>query len=104
MGIYANTHWWTTYLTDPAYDRWDRWVAQYSSSLSYKGEYSMWQYTSKGVLPGITENTVDMNYWYGEVPTVEHSCKYEQRVLRQSTCTKSGLIRYICSVCEEVIK
>lgn len=98
-GIYANTNWWKSYLSDPAYDRWDRWVAQYSSTLSYQGSYSMWQYTSKGVLPGITENTVDMNYWYGEPPVAEHSCQYEARVLRQASCERSGLIRYLCPVC-----
>lgn len=99
VGIYANTNWWKNYLTDPGYDRWDRWVAQYSDTLSYQGQYSMWQYTSKGVLPGITANTVDMNYWYGEPPVAEHSCNYEERVLRQASCTKSGLIRYVCPVC-----
>lgn len=99
VGIYANTYWWTTYLTDPAYDQWDRWVAQYASALSYQGEYSMWQYTSKGVLPGITENTVDLNYWYGTPPTAEHICSYETRVLKEATCTNSGLTRYICGIC-----
>lgn len=99
VGIYANTNWWKNYLTDPGYDRWDRWVAQYSDTLNYTGEYSMWQYTSKGVLPGITANTVDLNHWYGEPPVAEHSCNYEERVLRQASCTKPGLIRYICPIC-----
>lgn len=99
VGIYANTNWWKNYLTDPGYDQWDRWVAQYSDTLSYQGSYSMWQYTSKGVLPGITANTVDLNYWYGEPPVAEHTCTYEERVLRQASCTRSGLLRHVCPIC-----
>ena len=99
VGIYANTYWWTTYLTDPYYDNWDRWIARYAEEPGYNGEYSMWQYSSKGVLPGITANTVDLNHWYGEKPTVEHDCTYEPRILKEAGCTVSGLIRYTCPIC-----
>ena len=99
VGIYANTYWWTTYLTDPYYNQWDRWIARYASSPGYSGEYSMWQYSSDGVLPGITANTVDLNHWYGEKPTAEHTCSYEPRVLKEADCTSSGLIRYTCAIC-----
>lgn len=37
------------------------WVAEYNSTLKYDGPYSMWQYTSKGSIPGITGN-VDISY------------------------------------------
>ncbi|MBO5291721.1 MAG: hypothetical protein J6B10_00845 [Lachnospiraceae bacterium] len=40
----------------------DRWVAQYNSSLEYDGA-SIWQATSKGALAGINGN-VDMNYLF----------------------------------------
>ncbi len=39
------------------------WVAEYNSTLNYDGAYSMWQYTSKGSVPGITGN-VDISYLY----------------------------------------
>ena len=39
------------------------WVAEYNSTLKYDGPYSMWQYTSKGSIPGITGN-VDISYLY----------------------------------------
>lgn len=39
------------------------WVAEYNSTLKYDGPYSMWQYTSKGSVPGITGN-VDISYLY----------------------------------------
>lgn len=74
-GIYANKKWWTTYLTDSCFDQWDRWVAQYNTVCTYEGDYTMWQYTSQGTVPGIKGRVnpdgsqdphVDVNYWYGE--------------------------------------
>lgn len=62
VGVYANLDWWNTKLTDPVFNNWDRWVAQWSSTCDYQGEYSLWQYTSQGSVPGISGD-VDMNYW-----------------------------------------
>lgn len=39
------------------------WVAQYNTACSYTGRYNMWQYTSKGSVPGIQGN-VDCNRAY----------------------------------------
>ena len=64
-GIYANLNWWNTYLTDPAYDQWDRWVAQYNTECDYEGDYSMWQCMSNGKVSGIS-GPVDMNLSYGD--------------------------------------
>lgn len=61
VGIYANKYWFTTILTDPRFDQWPKWVAQYSDVCTYDGVYIMWQYTSKGSIPGIVGN-VDVNY------------------------------------------
>lgn len=63
VGVYANLNWWNNYLTDSVFGQWDRWVAQYNTSCSYKGEKSAWQYTSTGSVPGIS-TAVDMNWWY----------------------------------------
>ena len=64
VGIYANTYWWNTYLTDSIYDNWCRWVAQYNSWCSYKGDYQMWQCASDGTVSGI-EGNVDINFGFG---------------------------------------
>lgn len=64
VGIYANTNWWNTYLTDTCYSQWHRWVAEWGFSCHYSGEYSMWQYSATGRVDGITGN-VDMNYQIG---------------------------------------
>ena len=62
-GIYANTNWWTNYLTDSCFNNWEKWVAQYNTSCTYRGSYSVWQYTSSGHVNGIDGN-VDMNFDY----------------------------------------
>ena len=58
-GIYANLNWWENYL--PGLDRFTKWVAQYYKECEYTGSHlDIWQYTSKGNVPGIKGN-VDMN-------------------------------------------
>lgn len=65
VGIYANLYWWTTYLTDSAFNNasWYKWVAQYNSYCNYTKKYSMWQCCSDGKVSGISGN-VDINFWY----------------------------------------
>ncbi|MQN00507.1 MAG: LysM peptidoglycan-binding domain-containing protein [bacterium LCO1.1] len=51
-------------LTDYAH-----WVAQYASKCSYKGNYGIWQYSSKGKVDGISGN-VDLDYGYIDYPSI----------------------------------
>ncbi len=67
VGVYANLNWWRTYLTDPVFDSWDRWVAQYNYECTYSGAYGMWQSTSSGSVPGI-EGNVDIDFEIGGLP------------------------------------
>jgi len=62
-GVYSGLWWWDIYLTDPVFDSWSRWVAQWNTSCTYLGAYDMWQCTSEGVVDGI-EGTVDMDVYY----------------------------------------
>lgn len=64
VGVYANLNWWDNYLSDPVFDNWYKWVAQYYTSCQYDKEYAIWQYTSSGKVDGISGN-VDMNYLIG---------------------------------------
>lgn len=64
-GIYANTFWWTHYLTDPVFDGWEKWVAQYNTSCDYTGTYKVWQASSKMMLDGTTSKYVDVNFDLG---------------------------------------
>ena len=59
-GLYASKNWINNYLNPSSYSGVSIWVAQYAESCSYGGHYDMWQYTSKGSVPGIN-TSVDMN-------------------------------------------
>lgn len=59
-GIYASTSWYNTMLNAGSLGGWTIWVAQYAAACQYKGSYSMWQYTSKGSVPGVS-GSCDMN-------------------------------------------
>ena len=68
VGIYANKDWYTNYLD---YDKlksknYKIWLAHYeieNPSL----ECDIWQYTDKGKVEGIYENTVDLNIMYKNI-------------------------------------
>ena len=62
VGIYSSLDWWRNYLTDPIYDSWSRWIAQWNSTCSYTGDYDMWQCSATGRVDGISTN-VDLNFW-----------------------------------------
>lgn len=62
-GVYANKNWLTNYLTPSNYGGISIWVAQYNTQCTYKGRYDIWQYSSKGSIPGIAGN-VDLNTSY----------------------------------------
>ncbi|MDO5708732.1 MAG: GH25 family lysozyme [Coriobacteriales bacterium] len=62
-GVYASTSWWENYLTDPCFNRWTKWVAQYYSRCEYEGDYDIWQCTSVATIKGISgSNNVDLNF------------------------------------------
>lgn len=67
-GTYANKNWWTTRLTDPRFEKWAKWVAQYPT-LTYTGTLGMWQYASDGRVNGIN-GSVDRDECYEDYPQI----------------------------------
>lgn len=71
-GYYAMIYSYATFLEDHTdierlapYDIWIAcWGDEEKLNNSYRHHYGMWQYTDKGKISGITENTVDLNYAY----------------------------------------
>lgn len=63
-GVYASLSWWEQYLTDPVFNKWPRWVAQYYSKCEYEGPYQYWQCTGTGEIDGIEgySGYVDINF------------------------------------------
>lgn len=64
VGVYSSTWWWNNVLTDPCFNNWYRWVAQYYHENTYQGTYAMWQYSSSGTVDGI-DGPADMNFQIG---------------------------------------
>ena len=69
VGIYANLNWLRNKIETSIQDKYLIWVAQYNSTCDYEKDYIMWQYTSSGKVDGI-DGKVDMNYYYGEIPSI----------------------------------
>ena len=49
--------------------RFDVWLAHFVEKTTYKGQYGMWQYSSKGKVNGVNGN-VDMNTAYKDYPEI----------------------------------
>jgi GH25 family lysozyme M1 (1,4-beta-N-acetylmuramidase) len=67
-GVYANKNWFDNYLNTSEFGSYSVWVARYlnnpnATSPGVKFHYDIWQFTSKGSIPGINGN-VDMNRSY----------------------------------------
>lgn len=62
-GIYANKTWLNSKMDAGALGSYKIWLAQYAAAPSYGGRYNLWQYSSKGAVPGIKGN-VDLNVSY----------------------------------------
>lgn len=62
--LYTYTDFANNHLNMGELSKYDLWIAQYHSHVTYKGPYSIWQYTSLGKIPGISAHTVDLNHAY----------------------------------------
>jgi len=63
--IYTNLNWANNKLYMAELNSFDTWIAQYNSknTTDYTGKYSIWQYTSQGIINGIL-GAVDLNKCY----------------------------------------
>ena len=63
--IYANMKWMAFTLDMRKLTEYEKWYADYEPVPQCPYEFSMWQYTEAGQLPGI-EGKVDLNLWFEE--------------------------------------
>ena len=65
--LYTNLNWATNYIDMSQIDNAGIrvWIAQYNTTLDYKGNYFLWQYTNRGKVAGIPTN-VNLNYLGGD--------------------------------------
>lgn len=62
-GVYSNKNWFTEKMNTGAFGNYRIWLAQYTETPTYTGRYDMWQYSSRGTIPGI-KGDVDLNISY----------------------------------------
>jgi len=62
-GVYASRSWLYNNLNTKVLDKYEIWNAEWVSVPQYTGYYTMWQYSSKGSVDGITGN-VDLDIYY----------------------------------------
>ena len=71
-GIYANKHWFDTYLEKDLRTKYTCWIAHYtsSSSVNYEDTFAIWQYSSAGKVGGISGNA-DLDIMYVKKQEIE---------------------------------
>ncbi len=68
--LYASYKFKEQYLNDSLFNTYPFWIAHYYvDSLSYSGEWTFWQHTNRGRLPGI-DGYVDMNVYNGDLSSL----------------------------------
>lgn len=95
--LYTYTNYANNYLNSTVLNAYDVWIADYRSSLGYKGKYTIWQYSSKGSVPGISGNC-DMNKTEVDYPSLisgqssptENLSALRYRVLIEKKCQAFG--------------
>ncbi len=61
--IYANMKWMAFTLDLTRLTQYEKWYADYEAVPQCPYEFSMWQYTESGTVPGV-EGNVDINVWF----------------------------------------
>jgi GH25 family lysozyme M1 (1,4-beta-N-acetylmuramidase) len=69
VSIYASTSWFKNNLIMSDLKDIDKWIAQWSKTVTFKEKYGMWQYSSEGTLKGIN-GYVDLDYSYKDYPQI----------------------------------
>lgn len=70
IGVYCNTNGYNNYLNDQNKQRYVQWVADWRGSCGYSGDKVLWQYSSSGIVPGISGN-VDKDYAYTDFAVIK---------------------------------
>lgn len=76
-GVYGSKNWLEKQLDMERLSDYNTWLAEYTEAPSYSEYYHIWQYTSKGTVPGISTR-VDLNLCYMKIDTsVNHARNVE---------------------------
>ena len=99
VGIYSMLAWLNGKLNSSKLDRYDKWVAQWSSTCTYKKPYGIWQYTDKLVIGG---KSFDGNWAYKDYPSLTGEKKPAEQEKEENDDMTEAEVRKI--VKEEITK
>lgn len=68
VGLYGSASSLTTHTADDIKSRYTIWMAHWAEQTNYSGAYSIWQYSDKGKVNGISGN-VDLDTCYTDFPS-----------------------------------
>lgn len=68
-GFYTSSSYARAVAKEEVRKRYSFWCAQWASSCSFAGSCGIWQYSSKGMVPGIS-GRVDLDYAYQDFPSI----------------------------------
>ena len=90
VAVYSNKYLFETKLTASVFSDYPKWIAQHSNKCTYQGSYHMWQYSTQGVIPGISEK-VDLNYKIGNWTYAGYSSAKKTVVVKPKATTIKSL-------------
>ena len=90
VAVYSNKYLFETKLTASVFSDYPKWIAQHSNKCTYRGSYHMWQYSTQGVIPGISEK-VDLNYKIGNWTYAGYSSAKKTVVVKPKETTIKSL-------------
>ena len=89
VGIYASKSYFDNYISSKYKNSYAIWVAQWTGSCTYAGNYGLWQYSDKGKVNGVNGN-VDLNeckYLYDIIIKSNHLNGYDKPEKQQNKIT-----------------
>ena len=75
VGIYSSASFFATYMHESKLERFDKWIAQWSKSCTYKGNYGMWQF-------GGETNVIRSNKVAGVVCDQDYALKDYPKIIK----------------------
>ena len=109
VGIYSSASFFATYMHESKLERFDKWIAQWSKSCTYKGNYGMWQFggETNNLRSTIVADVVcDQDYCYKDYPAIIKSAGlngFEQKEGINTPLPEIKPLKSVLEVAQEVI-
>ena len=109
VGIYSSASFFGTYMHESKLERFDKWIAQWSKSCTYKGNYGMWQFggETNNLRSTIVADVVcDQDYCYKDYPAIIKSAclnGFEQKEGINTPPPEIKPLKSVLEVAQEVI-